>query len=186
MSSVQPLIPALIAACLALLGLALEQNALQQGFEAFKRHDLKTAESELHQATGQEPLNAQAWKLLGMTYIAEEKYEQASEPCQKACQLNPHEPNACYYLGRVNFTLGRLRESLAAYQAALDNGEEKGRVYLGLGLTYAAMSRPREAESSYLDAIKAGNVRAKTEYGLFLFHQGTGFRKPSYSARSWC
>src|SRR6185437_82553 len=121
-----------------------------------------------------EPASAHVWKLLGMTYIAQEKYEAAEDPCRRACDLDPHEENACYYSGRVNFTLGRFPTALNAYQKALANSLDTGRALLGLALTYEAMSRPGDAEQYYKRAIAAGEARAKVDYGLFLFKQGRG------------
>ncbi len=112
--------------------------------------------------------------MLGMTYIAEEQYERAEDPCRKACDLNSHEENACYYLGRVEFTLGKFDKSLAAYQKALANSGDRARALLGVALTYEAMSKPQDAERYYKEAIEAGDPRAKVDYGLFLFKQGRG------------
>ena len=60
-----------------------------------------------------EPASARVWKLLGMTYIAQEKYEAAEESCRRACDVDPHEENACYYWGHVDFTLGRFHQPLS-------------------------------------------------------------------------
>ena len=166
------LILAVIGAVLA--AFSLEKNALQRGLEAFERRDLPAAEREFAKAASEQPNNARAWKLLGMAYIAEEKYEPAEEPCRKACELDPREENACYYLGRVNYTLGRFDRSLGAYGKALAAGGDRGRALLGLGLTYEAMSRPPDAERYFKQAIEAGERRAKVDYGLFLFKQGRG------------
>jgi Tfp pilus assembly protein PilF len=74
----------------------------------------------------------------------------------------------------VEFTLGRLDKSLAAYEKALSSGGDRARVLLGMALTNEAMSKPHDAERFYKDAIKAGNPRAKVDYGLFLFKQERG------------
>ncbi len=147
---------------------------MQRGLDAFRQRDLPAAERELLMAAREQPDSARAWKSLGMTYIAEEKYEPAEDPCRQACDLDSREENACYYLGRVEFTLGRFDKSLAAYGKALTSGADRGRVLLGMALTYEAMSKPREAERYYKEAIAAGEARSKVDYGLFLFKQGRG------------
>jgi tetratricopeptide (TPR) repeat protein len=162
------------AACAVLAGLAFETDALRRGLDAFRQRDFQVAEREFLAAASEKPDSARAWKWLGMSYIAEEKYEPAEEPCRKACDLDPREENACYYLGRVDFTLGRFDKSLEAYRKALANGGDRGRATLGLALAYEAMSNPHEAERYYKDAIEAGATRAKVDYGLFLFKQGRG------------
>ena len=88
--------------------------------------------------------------------------------------MDPHEENACYYWGRVDYTLGRFPTALEAYQKALANSVDAGRALLGLALTYEAMSQPGDAERYYKRAIAAGEARAKVDYGLFLFKQGRG------------
>jgi hypothetical protein len=109
-----------------------------------------------------------------MTYAEQQQYEAAAEPCRKACELDPREENACYYLGHVEYTLGRFDSSLDGYRKSLANGGDRGRALLGLAQTYEAMSNPREAERYYKAAIGAGAARGKIEYGMFLFKEGRG------------
>src|ERR1700731_369636 len=115
------------AACAVLAGLAFEIDALRRGLDAFRRRDFRSAEREFAEAAKAKPDSVRAWKLLGMTYIAEEKYEPAEEPFRKACDLDPREENACFYLGRLDFTLGRFDKSLEAYRKVLANGGDRGR-----------------------------------------------------------
>ncbi|MEO7144614.1 MAG: tetratricopeptide repeat protein, partial [Bryobacteraceae bacterium] len=167
-------LPVIAAACAAFLGWSFDSQLFQRGLDAFRQHNFQTAEREFTKAVREEPASAHAWKLLGMTYITEEKYESAEDPCRKACALDPHEDNACYYLGRVELTLGRFEAARRAYETALANGANRGRVLLGLALTYEAMLKPLDAERYYKLAIAAGESRAKVDYGLFLFKQGRG------------
>ena len=67
------------AACLAFQGLSFDSQALQRGMAAFSRRDFQAAEREFKEAVRAEPASARVWKLLGMTYIAQEKYEAAEE-----------------------------------------------------------------------------------------------------------
>src|SRR5258708_6504167 len=120
-----------------------DDTLLRQGLDAFSRRDFAVAERAFAGLVRQRP-SAQAWKLLGMTYIAQEKYNQAEEPCRRACQLDPREENACYYLGRVNYTLSRLPESRKAYAIALRN-HGGGRAQLGLALKLEPMWEAGEA-----------------------------------------
>ena len=68
-----------------------------------------------------------------MTYAAEEKYNLAESAFDRSCGLDKKEENACYYLGRTDFTLGRMESALRAYALALPvAGEGRGRVLLGI------------------------------------------------------
>src|SRR5437870_10649923 len=94
-----------ITLCVAVFAFAgaADNTLLREGLEAFRRRDFAAAERAFSVLARQNP-NAHSWKLLGMTYIAQEKYNQAEEPCRRACRLDPREENACYYLGRVYYT----------------------------------------------------------------------------------
>jgi enediyne biosynthesis protein E4 len=164
----------LAAICAGIAGFSFAPDAMERGLEAFRRRDFKIAESEFAKAAAEKPGSARVWKLLGMTYIEEEKYEDAENSCRKACQLDSREENACYYLGHVDYTLGRFEKSLEAYQFALAGGGDHGRVLLGLALTFEAIPNAREAERYYKAAIQAGATHAKIDYGMFLFKQGRG------------
>ena len=168
--------PLSIFAAFALLGLAAPANTpFERGLEAFRKRDFAAAERAFSLAIRERPGSARAYKLLGMTYTAQEKYTQAEEPFQHACKLDRTEENACYYLGRVYFTLGRLEEARKVYESALSTQKnERGRLLLGLALTLEAMPQPAEAERYYQSAIAAGEKQAKVDYGLFLFKQGHG------------
>src|SRR5256885_1483916 len=149
MAAMQARLTIIATACLAFQALSFDKQAFERGLAAFKQRDFQAAEREFKEALRVGPASAQLWKLLGMTYIAQEKYEAAEDPCRKACTLDPHEENACYYLGRVEFTLGRFQTALQAYEMALANRVDAGRTLLGLALTYEAMSKPGDAERYY-------------------------------------
>src|SRR5258708_4665960 len=144
-----------------------DDTLLRQGLDAFSRRDFAVAERAFAGLVRQRP-SAQAWKLLGMTYIAQEKYNQAEQPCRRACQLDPREENACYYLGRVYYTLSRLDESRQAYDIALHNSGG-ARVEVGLAMTLDRLGEADAAERYFRRAIAATDTGAAKEYGLFLF-----------------
>ncbi len=164
--------PLLIALFSALVSAAdLETD----GWKAFQSRDFKAAEKSFLQLTREKQTNAHAWKLLGMTYAAEEKYNLAEPAFYRSCTLNNEEQNACYYLARTNFTLGRAQKALQFYKLALPAaGAGRGQVLLGIALAYEASPAPGAAEQYYLQAIQAGEARARVDYGLFLFKSGRG------------
>ncbi|MDZ4797537.1 MAG: FG-GAP-like repeat-containing protein [Bryobacteraceae bacterium] len=152
-------------------GLAWESD-LQRGAEAFRKQDFPAAEAALRQAVSKNP-SALGWKLLGLTYSAQEKYAAAEAPLRRACDLNPREDKACYYLGRVLYSLMRYAEAEKAFGVAQRmQPAERGRILRGLGLAQEALGKDAEAERSYRDAIRAGEGRARVEYGMFLYNHG--------------
>ncbi len=75
-----------------------------------------------------------------MTYAAQQKYEQAEEPFRKACQIDPREELACYYLGRSDYALSRYMESRQAFEIALRHQPDSSRIRCGMGLTLEALA----------------------------------------------
>ncbi|MDQ6706650.1 MAG: hypothetical protein M3Z85_11825, partial [Acidobacteriota bacterium] len=62
-----------IAALWAARALAADDAA--KGLEAFRKRDFISAARIFQEIAQQDPANARAWKLLGMSYAAEEKYD---------------------------------------------------------------------------------------------------------------
>ncbi|MEO8126412.1 MAG: FG-GAP-like repeat-containing protein [Bryobacteraceae bacterium] len=146
-----------------------------RGLAAFRDRDFGTAERAFLALTQRDPAKSSAWKLLGMAYAAQEKYNSAEAAFSRACTINPKEEDACYYLARTDFTLGRAEKALHYYELALQTAKGgRGRVLLGIALSYEQLAKPVEAENYYRQAIAAGEKRAQVDYGLFLFKNGRG------------
>ena len=160
-------------AALCLAPSAGDKNTLEaSGMAAFSNRDFGAAERIFLSLTAAYP-SAHSWKLLGMSYVAEEKYKLAVPAFERACTLDSSEAMACYYLGRAQLTLVRLEQALHSFQLALKGrSAPRGRVLLGIALVYEAMLKPVEAENSFRDAIRAGEHDAFRDYGLFLFKSG--------------
>ena len=94
---------AYIALCLALSG--GDDNTLENsGMAAFRIRDFSSAERTFLRLIATKP-SAHSWKLLGMSYAAEEKYSLAAPAFERACALDNKEIMACYYLGRTQLTV---------------------------------------------------------------------------------
>jgi Flp pilus assembly protein TadD len=164
------------AAVATLLGIktaaTASPDALERGQAAFRRGDWAEAEKSFLAAVREKPGNAAALKWLGMTYAVQEKFDVAEPRFRSACQIDPREDLACYYLGRADYALSRYQESLAAFETALYYQPDSTRVRRGIGLTLEALGRTAEAER-YLKLAAASNDReAQSDYGQFLFRQG--------------
>ena len=68
------------------------------------------------QAVKAAPNSATAHKWLGMTYAAQEKFVLAEQPFRRACNIDPKEPDVCYYWGRTLYSLSRFDAALRAYE----------------------------------------------------------------------
>src|SRR4051794_30899312 len=88
---VQVLVPVV---CLVLAH-AAENSAMEQGLAAFRRRDFRTARQCFETAVRLHPRRALGYKLLGMTFSAEQNDKAALEPYRRACSLDAREENAC-------------------------------------------------------------------------------------------
>jgi len=140
---------------------------------ALRRHDADTAIHLLEDVVRKEPSNAHAYRLLGLAYSLKDNVEKAAENFDRACSLNPNEPNACYFLGLAYYHLDRFDDSLRTMQGTLRSGaSDKALTLLGIAEAYEALGRTNDAEESYRQAAGTGNLQARIAYGMFLFHQG--------------
>jgi Tfp pilus assembly protein PilF len=159
----------------AVLVLTGAQSALERGAEELKKGNHAAAEAALREAVRERPGDAQTQKLLGMALSAQRKYDLAEEPFRQACSLAPRDEDACYYLGRLYYTLNRFTESRKAYQVALGHTRiHRGRLLTGLALTLEALGEAEAAERTYKSAVETGHRQALIDYGMFLFHSGRG------------
>jgi tetratricopeptide (TPR) repeat protein len=156
------------------IGAQRPDSNMEQGMEAFREKDLARAEQFFLAASREEPASATAHKWLGMTLAAREAYKEALAPFRRACELDPGEENACYYLGRTLYTLNRFAEAREVFELALEHQKLTARPLLGLALTLEALGLTVEAEGRYKEAIYKGERRALIDYGLFLYKNGRG------------
>jgi tetratricopeptide (TPR) repeat protein len=157
-----------------LFGLAMQAgpNHMRRGQEAFRRGDWARAEESFAAATRERPGSASAFKWLGMVYAAQENFALAEPQFRRACELDPREDLACYYLGRTDYTLSRFEQSRAAFEIALRYQPESHRVKHGLGLALEGLGRIGEAERYLREAAAGGDPRILSDYGQFLMRQG--------------
>jgi tetratricopeptide (TPR) repeat protein len=153
---------------LALVALATPQETprlLQEGRNAFGEKDWARAERIFQEAVRALPNRVWPYKWLGMTYAAQEKYELAEQPFRRACEIDPKEPDACYYWARTLYSLSRFTAALRAYDK--DAKPLRGKTLLGMALALEALDRDSEAEDLYRQAIRAGDKQAVIDYEKF-------------------
>ena len=138
---------------------------LEDGRNAFRHKDWLNAERLFLEAINSQPNRAWPYKWLGMTYAAQEKFEQAERPFRRACEIDSKEPDACYYWGRTLYFLSRFDAALAAYEK--DSRPWRGKTLLGMALAFEALNRDADAEKMYRNAIAAGEKQASIDYEKF-------------------
>ena len=138
---------------------------LQDGRNAFRDKDWAKAERLFAEAVRSQPDAAWPYRWLGMTYAAQEKFGLAEQPFRRACEIDPKEPDACYYWGRTLYSLSRFDAALRAYEK--DSKPFRGKTLLGMALAFEALNRDSDAENMYRKAIRSGDRQAPEEYQKF-------------------
>lgn len=150
----------------------------RKGAAYFERGQYKEAVAQFEAATRLAPADARAWKSLGVIHAAQGNFKPAEGPLRTACQLDPRDKDACYYLGLASYNLGQYESALDAYTKALRSTSPIGRVHSGMGLVLEALGRSADAERELREALKSGNGQSvpgfdpEVELGAFLFRQG--------------
>src|SRR5262245_37885267 len=105
-----------------------------------------------------EPADAAGWKQRGLKFASSHQVAAAAGALGKACQLAPADEDACYYLGRTLFALGRYLEAQKPFDAALRAAPKTSRakVHRAIALNYVALTSPEEAERHFREAIRLG------------------------------
>jgi len=148
------------------------------GVVRFRMRRFGEARQALLQAAKLAPTQARVWKALGTVYAAESDFVMAEEPFRKACELDPKEEDACFYLARNYYAMNRFEAAVAAFEKALAVDNKPWRVHDGKGLALEGLGRHPEAERHFRRAVKlhAGQARPdenpRIDLGAFLYKQG--------------
>lgn len=114
------------------------------------------------------PLSASAHKIAGMDEFMLGHPREAISALRRATELNPSDPDAFYYLGRLLFSADDAKAALAMFQKVLELDPASVRGHNHLGQTLEALGRSEDAERAYLDAIEAD--AAKPEHSEWPFY----------------
>ncbi len=154
------------------------ESRLQAAVAALQSGNFNQAESLLRSLLQQHPRNAHAWKVLGVVHAAQGQHDLASEPFLKACEINPKEPDSCYYLARNHYLRNRFEEALNLFDRLLRSANQDWRYLNGRGLALHAMGRYPEAEAAFQQAIAreggAANLDEKPAINLGSLHLRAG------------
>jgi tetratricopeptide (TPR) repeat protein len=128
---------------------------------------------DLEKAVKDEPNNAHNLKLLGQLYAQQSGSWKARGPLQKACDLNPKEPDACALLGHALYRLNYFDLALPAWQKAAQLPQGRGVALTGLAETLDALGRAKDADAHYREAITtAPETATSLSYAQFLLRDG--------------
>ena len=156
----------------------LAEEHYDKGAAYFRSGQLNEALTEFEQATRLAPADVRAWKGLGTAYAAQGNFRLAEGPFRKACEIDPQDQDACYYLGLASYNLSRYEGAIAAFGKALKSGGPVARVHSALGRALEALGHDEEAERELREAINKDDGKSTPdldphlEIGTFLFRHG--------------
>ncbi len=105
-------------------------SIFNEGLEAQKNGDYKTAESKYKEAAEIEPKNVQIQYSLGVLYLNKNQFRKAVKQFERALELDPSNGNAYLGLGNAYKQLGDEAKAAAAYRVAAEyNGSNDGGDY---------------------------------------------------------
>ncbi len=148
------------------------------GVVRFRLRRFGEARQALLQAAKLAPTQARVWKALGAVYAAESDFVMAEEPFGKACELDPREEDACFYLARNYYAMNRFEAAVSAFEKALAVDNKPWRVHGGMALALEGLGRHLEAERHFRRAVKlhtsqgSPDENPRIDLGAFLYKQG--------------
>ncbi|MBC8141752.1 MAG: tetratricopeptide repeat protein, partial [Armatimonadetes bacterium] len=138
---------------------AAAQTALQAGIAAYRAGDLSTAETELAKASAADAANGDIASWYGFILLKRNKPAAAVPYLDKAVLAKPDVSDRYTNLGNALLlkpgrTAADTSRALESFQKVVTLTPASGEAHYNLGLTYSRLSRPRDAEKSYLRATE--------------------------------
>jgi serine/threonine protein kinase/Tfp pilus assembly protein PilF len=136
------------------------------------RVDESLAESE--KAAELDPLNVTWASCVGWHCLYARRYDRAVERSLEAVDMDPSAFSAHYYLGRAYQQKGRLPESIASFEQAVELSKGVPPAMSGLAYAYASAGRQREAEEILAKLTKRSQERYIPAYDFAVVYAGLG------------
>lgn len=168
-----------MALTLVWLFLAWQPTACRDGVGLFEKGRLDESARALAAATAANPASAYCAKALGAVLAAAGGYREAIGPLARACELDPAEPDACYYWARALYSLDKFDDSLAALARSKPGASKSWKLGTARGQALDALGR-NEAEAVLRAAVleRARDTAPVHEpdpllaLGAFLYREG--------------
>lgn len=166
------------AACLFVtlsVTVAFGESNKEEASRLYRQGDFVAAAQSLEQHLTNNADDHASRLLLGMCYQQAGSRERAEEVFGDSVRRSPRDPNAHFYLARVQYLLGKLAEGERNARAAIRLGGDMARAHRLIGLIWEERHELDKALDSYREAIQvsgAGHAAAYLGAGSVLFKMG--------------
>jgi len=158
---------------------------LQQAFTCFQLGQLAEAETIAQELLGMYPNHVDANHLLGVIAGNRGEYDLADRLISRAINDSPDQQPMCHFnLGLAMYAGGRLRESLASFDQALQIAPDFAKAHFRRGVCLMGLGKMKEALVAYDHAIRIEPdfVEAYNNRGIILRKLG----RPNAAVDSLC
>lgn len=141
---------------------------VRQAYQAYAAGDTVSAERSLKEYLKQQPRDAQAHYLLGLSCAAQGKLQPARDSLAQAVAIAPD--NASYHgvLGNLLSQMGERKAAIEAFKTGLLYAPNSAELYLALAGAYMAGADWHLAETALREAVRRRHEYPEAHYNLAL------------------
>ena len=129
-----------------------------QGSAALRQGKLQSALTDLRVAVQLAPNDAEAHRILGMAYRADERYDKSIEQLKAAVRLRPRDERSRMALADVLVAAGQFKEAEQALRETTRAVPGSGQAHYSLGRLYQSQLQHAEALHEFEEALKFNPV----------------------------
>ncbi|MFL6306320.1 MAG: tetratricopeptide repeat protein [Candidatus Sulfotelmatobacter sp.] len=138
------------------------------GLILFKEVRAKESLAEYTTAARYRDPSAYELEMVALNYVLLNDYMDADKWLSKSVQMDSHNWESWYYLGRTKYNENRFNEAVNAFQQALKLSPMNVKAEDNLGLSYDGLGRQQEAEEAYRKAIRWQSQLLQEDPGPYL------------------
>ena len=138
------------------------------GLVLFKQVKAKDSLAEYTAGAKYRDPSAYDLEVVGLNYVLLDDYMDADKWLSKSVQMDSHNWESWYYLGRTKYNENRFEEAVNTFQRALALSPKNVKAEDNLGLSYDGLGRRQEAEQAYRNAIRWQSELLQQDPGPYL------------------
>jgi len=138
------------------------------GLILFKEVRAKESLAEYTRAAQYRDPSAYELEIVALNYVLLNDYMDADKWLSRSVQMDSHNWESWYYLGRTKYNENRFNEAVTAFQQALKLSPMNVKAEDNLGLSYDGLGRQQEAEEAYRNAIRWQSQLLQEDPGPYL------------------